>query len=404
MDKKNFKAMLKKFKLLYELNAKIKAFQLKKNINKVKRFYETKYQKYNLNYDELSAVNNFKDRHAKLRPEFVSKKVGELNIFWVGASEAQDNSGFIQALKKLGNVSEFFNCDGDYGPLYEASGLNWLDVRKLNDMTLLKQVKDTHFINKIDVLIGQMWSHIYSEETLLKIRDLGIPIINIAMDDRLPDLWLKKDGYRMGSVGLGSGVDITLTTSPETCKWYFTENMSAIFWPLASDENLFGSSDNSNKDIDILFIGNRYGIRGKLIDYLTKRGVNVSCYGDGWENGYVDADQNVSLSKRAKIILGIGAIGHSSDVYTLKLRDFDALMTSGLYITHRNPDLLKLFKEGKHLECYETPSELCKKLKYYIKHPKKCSSIGQQGYLLAKNKHSWYYRLSSTFTQLGLIS
>ena len=50
------------------------------------------------------------------------------------------------------------------------------------------------------------------------------------MDDRLPDLWLKMD--RMGSVGLGSGVDITLTTSPETCKWYFTENMSAIFWPL----------------------------------------------------------------------------------------------------------------------------------------------------------------------------
>ena len=36
MDKKNFKAMLKKFKLLYELNATIKAFQLKKNINKVK--------------------------------------------------------------------------------------------------------------------------------------------------------------------------------------------------------------------------------------------------------------------------------------------------------------------------------------------------------------------------------
>ena len=110
----------------------------------------------------------------------------------------------------------------------------------------------------------------------------------------------KKDGYRMGSVGLGSGVDITLTTSPETCKWYFTENMSAIFWPLASDENLFGSSDNSNKDIDILFIGNRYGIRGKLINYLTKRGVNVSCYGDGWENGYVDADQNVSLSKELR--------------------------------------------------------------------------------------------------------
>ena len=32
-----------------------------------------------------------------------------------------------------------------------------------------------------------------------------------------------------------------------------------------------------------------------------------SRYGDGWRM-VVDADQNVSLSKRAKIILGIGAI------------------------------------------------------------------------------------------------
>ena len=94
----------------------------------------------------------------------MSKKVGELNIFWVGASEAQDNSGFIQALKKLGNVSEFLIVMV-ITALCEASGSNWLDVRKLNDMTLLKQVKNTHLINKIDVLIGQMWSHIYSEET-----------------------------------------------------------------------------------------------------------------------------------------------------------------------------------------------------------------------------------------------
>ena len=49
------------------------------------------------------------------------------------------------------------------------------------------------------------------------------------MDDRLPDLWLKKDGYRMGSVGLGSGVDLTLTTAPEACRCT-VEKMPALLY------------------------------------------------------------------------------------------------------------------------------------------------------------------------------
>ena len=224
------------------------------------------------------------------------------------------------------------------------------------------------------------------------------------MDDRLPNLWAYKSGYRMGAVGLGSGVDITLTTEAETCKWYATENMLALFWPLASDEKLFAGENDLDKDIDILFIGNRYGIRGKLIEYLSKHGISVTCYGNGWPNGYVNAEQNIALSKRAKIILGVGAVGHCSDVYTMKLRDFDALMTGALYITHRNPGLLKLFNEGEHLECYASPKELFAKLNSYLKHPEKCAEIGKKGQALAKTKHSWEYRLSSTFIQLGLIS
>ena len=403
MNRDELKNKLKEIPLVYELNARIKSFHLKRSIKKLTKHYDNCYRKQSISYEERSTINEFKNRHLKMQPDFLPKKSGELNIFWVGASRAQDESGFLQALKRLGNVEEFYNIDGEYGPLYEKSGLDWLKVREANDDSLLKQVTKASLNGDIDILIGQMWAHIFSENALLRIRALGIPIINIAMDDRLPDLWLKKDGYRMGSVGLGSGVDLTLTTAPEACRWYAVEKMPALFWPLASDEKLFLNENNSNKDINILFIGNRYGIRGKLIDYLKRRGIQVSCYGKGWENGFVDADENIRLSKSALIILGIGVVGHTSDVYTLKLRDFDALMTGALYITHRNPDLLKLFKEGVHLECYKDAEELYTKLSFYIKNPKKCFEIGKNGNQIARKKHTWDHRLFSTLKKLGLL-
>jgi len=398
------KTWLKQFDFIYAANALLKSYQLKRGVRNVTRYYEKKSASEKELYSETNAIAKFKARHRQLRPRFSAKKISYLNFFWVGASQAQDESGFLQALERLGNVTTFHNSYGEYGPHYEIPGIHWLKVREINDASLVEQVERAHGARKIDCLIGQMWSHVYSERALLKVRSLGIPVINIAMDDRLPDLWMSKNDQRMGAVGLASGVDITLTTAPEACSWYAVENMPAIFWPLASDKNLFAAEQDAIKDIDILFIGNRYGIRGKLIGYLNKHGVSVTCYGSGWPNGYVNAEKNIGLSKRTKIILGVGAIGHCSDLYTLKLRDFDALMTGALYITHRNLDLLKLFTEGEHLECYEDADELLNKLKYYLARPEVCSEIGNKAKVLAQSKHSWDYRLRTTFRQLGLLS
>lgn len=404
MNANLLKERLKQNSLIYMINAKIKSVLLKNHLRLLRIYYSRKANIHSYVYDETQVINSFKEKHLKLKKDFIPKKQGDLKIFWVGALESQDKSGFLQALNRIGSVSVFYNHDGKYGPLYEVPGLTWLEVRQRNDDALLQQITKISANEGIDFLIGQMWSHIFSPNVLLEIQSLGIPIINIAMDDRLPNLWSSRNSYRMGSVGLGSGVNLTLTTVPETCKWYAVEGMLALFWPLASDNKLFAADANLFRDIDILFIGNRYGIRSKLIEYLKKKGISVTCFGNGWENGYVDAKTNISLSKRAKIILGVGTVGHCSDVYTLKLRDFDALMTGALYLTHRNPDLLHLFKEGEHLECYESKKELYTKLDFYINNLNKANEIGTRGAEVAKSKHSWDYRLSSTFRLLGFIS
>ena len=105
----------------------------------------------------------------------------------------------------------------------------------------------------------------------------------------------------------------------------------------------------------------------------------------------------------ASIILGVGAVGHCSDVYTLKLRDFDAPMSGALYLTHRNPDLCQIYKEGEEIECYSSPKEALSKIKFYLERPDRMENVAKNGYKITLEKHTWEKRLMETVTNLGLV-
>lgn len=403
----NWKQTAKKWPLLYWVNTKFKCYELKRDLARLACHYESTAAASGYSYAEDKAVEEFKLNHRRYRPNHTPAQYGTLRVFWVGANQSQDESGFLQALRRLCNVTVFTNSEGKYG-LWDgnttgAAVPTFAEIRLANDEALLQQIGQAHATGGIDILLGQMWASLISKEALIKVQAMGIPAINIAMDDRLPVHWSTRDGVRLGSIGLCSSVDMVLTTSSETCLWYGVEGCPALFWPLASDPGLFAPANDAARDIDVLFIGNRYGIRSKIVAYLEQHGIQVDCYGGGWPNGSVNADQNTALSRRARIILGVGTVGHCSDVYTLKLRDFDALMTGALYVTHRNPDLCRIFTEGEDIECYELPQEAADKIYYYLKHPLERQHIGQMGQQKAIAHHSWDERLSSTFQLLGLI-
>ena len=403
----NWKETAKKWPPLYWINAKLKCYELKRDQSRLKREYEAKAASSGFSYDADKAVEEFKRRHRCYQPGYVAAPLGSLRVFWVGTNKDQDESGFLQALHRLANVTVFHNIEGKYG-IWSGNATapgssTFAEIRLSNDEALLKQVVQAHEAEGIDVFLGQMWAGLISKEALAKVQAMGIPVINISMDDRLPVHWTSRGDVRLGSVGLAPSLDMVLTTSPETCLWFGVEGCPALFWPLASDPLVFTPAEGALRDIDVLFIGNKYGGRGPIVRYLEKHGVKVDCYGGGWPNGSVNAEQNAALSKRARIILGIGTVGHCSDVYTLKLRDFDAMMTGALYITHRNPDLSRMFMEGKEIEYYETPEEAVGKICYYLDHAKKRERIGRSGQQKAIARDAWDERLGATFRQFGLL-
>lgn len=392
-------------------NRIVKAYQLKSGLRALQRAYAMRAQQAGYQYSETTALSQARERiMARLRGRAVyPKPAGSLRVFWVGANRDQDESGFLQALRGIATVVAFRNWQGGYGQWYkdDHGRVRVYDpaIVARNDACLLSQIDQALSEGPVDVLMGQMWANYISASALAKVRERGVPVLNVSMDDRLPDNWSRQQGARLGAVGLTSVTDLVLTTSSETCAWFGVEGCPAVFWPLASDPGVFApTSEDHPRDIDVLFIGNKYGIRESIVHGLNSRGIPVECYGSGWPNGPSTAEASAQLFKRARIILGVGTVGYCDDVFTLKLRDFDAPMSGALYLTHRAVDLCQLYEEGREIECYSDVDECARKIRYYLEHPDKLGAVASAGHARALQRDTWSFRLTETFRQLNLLS
>jgi hypothetical protein len=376
------KALLKKNKIFGQINQHVKSYLLKRRYAVIVRHYNR---------------IDWQSRYAKLP----ALPATTLNILFLGGDYQQDSSGMLQALQSLGNVTVFTKTDGSYGltPAIHSTSLNAFDLntkRLLEIIELMEAMKEPPHL-----IIGQMWGGTFDASIFDAVRCRNdTVVINIAMDDR-HTYWADMGSKKwMGSYGLISHVDVVLTAAPECVEWYLKEGCHALFFPEASDPNIFNPMPELPKVHDVSFVGARYGVREKIVQGLRHSGVSVSAFGNGWEGGRLLAADVTRLFAQSKIILGIGTIGHCTDFYALKLRDFDGPMSGSFYLTHDNPDLRKLYEVGREIETYRDIGECVDKVKWYLEHDDERESIASAGRQRALNDHTWFRRFSDLFATL----
>jgi hypothetical protein len=326
-------------------------------------------------------------------------------IFFLGTDESQDRSGTLQALDRMGQLYYFTRSDGSYGQNFPGSEV---ERRRTNSIRLLDLFGELSSQGKTpNVLIGQTWAGYIDPKALDKIRDkYGTFVINIGMDDR-HQYWGKKvDGEWWGTRGLIPHIDLALTAAPECVEWYQKEGCQALFFPEASDPEIFHPMPKFPKVHDVCFVGGRYGVREKIVSSLRRAGIRVTAYGAGWEGGRLDTNDVPRLFAQSKIVLGIGTIGHCEDFYALKMRDFDGPMSGSLYLTHDNPDLRLVYKVGDELVTYRSIDDCIDKVQWFLAHDDERERIAQAGRARASVDHTWDKRFNDLFAALktGLTS
>ncbi len=67
-------------------------------------------------------------------------------------------------------------------------------------------------------------------------------------------------------------------------------------------------------------------------------------------------------------------------------------------MTHRKPDLLRIFTEGEDLLCYEIPDELVSQLRYCLENPERAAQIAET--VMRGNARPYLEQLFSNLLQM----
>lgn len=336
-------------------------------------------------YKRIAAIlfdYNYKTLFGTSKTEIIKAEkiiMKDFKIIWVGINENSDRSGLLQGLKETFKTKVYRNKNNEYGvgnnSIYDQKKIDHNSKLFLND--IIEEVEN----KRVDAIIGQFMGININIITLKKIRDMGVKVISLSWDDKLTYLW--RNDYKKSCHSISSQLDFVLCSSMDALPKY----KNALFFPLGSSKEIFYSDTESFKEIDILFVGNNYGYRKIILQYLVNKGFKIECYGNGFDNGFIDFEKAAEKFKNSKIILGIGYVSHSKKITTLKLRDFDSMISGALYITSYNYELNHLF--NNIIPTYNNLKDLNKTLNYYLKNKRERLKLAKYQQEEILNKYEW---------------
>lgn len=242
----------------------------------------------------------------------------------------------------------------------------------------------------------------HTVKTIREIEKLGVPTINLALDD-----YLKFKGYPTltgwsGAKDLAKYFTINITSYKESCERYLYEGAIPLYLPEGGNSDVYKPMPGVSRDIDVAFVGKNYGMREEIVRFLKDNGVKIEVMGRGWPSGGVPLEKMIETYSRAKIAIGFSD-SRGSGHYDLPGRDFEVPLMGPMYLTEWNPKIGEWYDVGKELVLYKDRQDLLEKIRYYLSHEDERAAIAIRGRDRALQEHTWEKRFAFIFKLLGIL-
>ena len=264
--------------------------------------------------------------------------------------------GMVEELSSFGPVSVFdWWKEGftGWGHAFQRR------VPELNER-FLEFVKCAHSRRPIDWVFITCHGGIILKSTIRRIKEeLRVPVVNQWLDCvHTFELGPGAYGQDLGQCDIAADFDFVWTSSRAACPWYRTVGATPVFMPEGFSPTLTPKLDR-RKTSDVVFLGACYGLRPDYIAALRRAGLRVAVAGSGWPGASPLRREDMGeFLASGTVVLGIGGVGYSMELATLKGRDFEVPGAGCAYLTTFNSGLAESFHVGEEILCYHSIDEM----------------------------------------------
>nr|WP_321399783.1 glycosyltransferase [uncultured Desulfobacter sp.] len=374
----------------------IRRFLNNKRLEKETLYYRRLFKEHGL---QIPTENELRKKNAALFPNITRRKKGELSILAIYHHYNWENEALLPSLKKFGRVIHH-DWFAEFNQQDEKS---WHKKNKRRMNTdLIQKVKQWIHQENIDVIFTYVSGETVYPETVKTIAALGVPIINLALNDKESFVGKIHNGQAMGARDICRFCHLCWTSTEDALVKYVAEGALPIYLPEGGNPEIH-KPYLVDKDIDVSFVGQCYGNRPIIINKLCERGIPIKAYGYNWPAGPLSTEEMVKIYSRSKINLGFGGVAGLNETFCLKGRDFEIPMSGGFYLTEHNEELERCFLPGKEIATYHNFEDLVEKINFYLRNETEREKIRCNGYDVAVRRHTWESRFEKIFSILGIL-
>jgi spore maturation protein CgeB len=228
-------------------------------------------------------------------------------------------------------------------------------------------------------------------ETLDYIREsFGIRVVHWAPDDS----WK----FQQHSRFIASHVDLCVTTYPEYLSKYKKIDATAVVSGWGVPETWRGPCVSAaNCKYDVTFVGSAQPARKAMIVALEALGIKVQCFGYGWPQGPVAANDIPTIYRNSQISLNFS---DSTGDNQIKARIFEVTGAGGFLLTQRASGLDELFVIDAEIAVFDTAAQCADSIRYFLAHPAGRDALAQAGNAKSMTQYSYKARLASVLSAL----
>lgn len=198
------------------------------------------------------------------------------------------------------------------------------------------------------------------------------------------------------------------------------DNIIYSQWAAIDDDAVCCDTSPPDYEYDVSFVGGYHPYRAWFLTQLSKSGLSVKVFGNGWPAGPLSNDEMSALFKKTKINLNISnstsfdvrylfasvkalvsALRSSKSGPQVKARNFEIPYYGGFQLSDYVPHIEEYFSIGTEVVCYSSPDEAIAWINYYLRNDMEREAIRLRGTQKARHYHAYSHRIEKIFEVLA---